>query len=77
MSMSNTISKIGAAFSIICCSIDGKSKPSRGAMGEGPEQLAAQELAGHPATADEIAEAIVFLVADRASFIYGAKFAVA
>ena len=46
-------------------------------MGEGLEQLAAQELAGHPATADEIAEAIVFLVADRASFIYGAKFAVA
>ena len=26
--MSNTISKIGAAFSIICCSVDGKSKPS-------------------------------------------------
>jgi len=86
--MSNTISKIGAAFSIICCSVDGKSKPSSAAswshshgryraMGEGLEQLAAQELAGHPATDDEIAEAIVFLVADRASFIYGAKFAVA
>jgi NAD(P)-dependent dehydrogenase (short-subunit alcohol dehydrogenase family) len=79
--------KDGSAFSIICCSIDGKSKPSRaaswshplgryGAMGEGLEQLAAHELAGHPATADEIAEAIVFLATDRASFIYGAKLAV-
>ena len=29
-----------------------------------------------PATADEIAEAIVFLATDRASFIYGAKLAV-
>ena len=47
-----------------------------GAMGEGLEQLAAQAPAGRPATADEIAEAIVFLVTDRASFIYGAKLAV-
>ena len=42
-------------------------------MGEGLEQLAAQAPAGRPATADEIAEAIVFLATDRASFIYGAK----
>jgi Dehydrogenases with different specificities (related to short-chain alcohol dehydrogenases) len=47
-----------------------------GAMGEGVEQLAAQAPAGRPATADEIAEAIVFLATDRASFIYGAKLAV-
>lgn len=46
------------------------------AMGEGLEQLAAEAPAGRPATADEIAEAIVFLATDRASFIYGAKLAV-
>ena len=46
------------------------------AMGEGVEQLAAQAPAGRPATADEIAEAIVFLATDRASFIHGAKLAV-
>ena len=46
------------------------------AMGEGLEQLAAQAPAGRPATADETAEAIVFLATDRASFIYGAKLAV-
>jgi NAD(P)-dependent dehydrogenase (short-subunit alcohol dehydrogenase family) len=46
------------------------------AMGEGLEQLAAQAPAGRPATADEIAEAIVFLAMDRSSFIYGAKLAV-
>ena len=45
-------------------------------MGEGVEQLAAQAPAGRPATADEIAEAIVFLATDRASFIHGAKLAV-
>jgi NAD(P)-dependent dehydrogenase (short-subunit alcohol dehydrogenase family) len=45
-------------------------------MGEGLEQLAAQAPAGRPATADEIAEAIVFLATDRSSFIYGAKIAV-
>ncbi|HEY1805871.1 MAG TPA: SDR family oxidoreductase [Terracidiphilus sp.] len=50
--------------------------PGTDAMGEGLEQLAAQAPAGHPATADEIAEAIVFLASDRASFIYGAKLAV-
>jgi NAD(P)-dependent dehydrogenase (short-subunit alcohol dehydrogenase family) len=43
------------------------------AMGEGVDQLAAQAPAGRPATADEIAEAIVFLATDRSSFIYGAK----
>ena len=43
------------------------------AMGEGLEQLAAQAPAGRPATADEIAEAIVFLATDRSSFVYGAK----
>jgi len=47
-----------------------------GGMGEGLEQLAAEAPAGRPATADEIAEAIVFLATDRASFIYGAKLAV-
>jgi len=45
-------------------------------MGEGLEKLAAEGPAGRPATADEIAEAIVFLATDRASFIYGAKLAV-
>ena len=47
-----------------------------GAMGEGLERLAAQAPAGRPGTADEIAEAIVFLATDRASFIYGARLAV-
>lgn len=46
------------------------------AMGEGLEQLAAQAPAGRPATADEIAEAVVFLATDRASFIHGANLAV-
>ncbi len=46
------------------------------AMGEGLEQLAAQAPAGRPATSEEIAEAIVFLATDRASFIHGAKLAV-
>ena len=46
------------------------------AMGEGLEQLAAQAPARRPATAEEIAEAIVFLATERASFIYGAKLAV-
>jgi hypothetical protein len=36
-------------------------------MGEGLEQLPAQEPAGRPATADEIAEAIAFLAMDRSS----------
>jgi NAD(P)-dependent dehydrogenase (short-subunit alcohol dehydrogenase family) len=46
------------------------------AMGEGLDQLAAQAPAGRPATANEIAEAIVFLATDRANFIHGAKLAV-
>jgi NAD(P)-dependent dehydrogenase (short-subunit alcohol dehydrogenase family) len=46
------------------------------AMGEGLEQLASQAPAGRPAAAEEIAEAIVFLATDRASFIHGAKLAV-
>jgi NAD(P)-dependent dehydrogenase (short-subunit alcohol dehydrogenase family) len=46
------------------------------AMGKELEQLAAQAPAGRPATADEIAEAIVFLATDRASFIHGAKLTV-
>lgn len=46
------------------------------AMGEALEQLAAQAPAGRPATADEVAEAIIFLATDRASFINGAKLAV-
>jgi NAD(P)-dependent dehydrogenase (short-subunit alcohol dehydrogenase family) len=46
------------------------------AMGEGLEQLAAEAPARRPATADEIAEAIVFLATDRSSFIQGAKLAV-
>jgi len=45
------------------------------AMGEGIEQLAAQAPAGRLATADESAEAIVFLATDRSS-VYGAKLAV-
>src|SRR5271169_6198262 len=45
-------------------------------MGEGLDQLAAEAPAGRPVTADEIAEAIVFLATDRSSFIQGAKLAV-
>ena len=45
-------------------------------MGESLEQLAAPAPAERPATADEIAEAIVFLATDHSSFIYGAKLAV-
>jgi NAD(P)-dependent dehydrogenase (short-subunit alcohol dehydrogenase family) len=48
----------------------------RNAMSEALDQLAAQAPAGRPATAEEIAEAIVFLATDRASFIHGAKLAV-
>jgi NAD(P)-dependent dehydrogenase (short-subunit alcohol dehydrogenase family) len=42
-------------------------------MGQGLERLAAEAPVRRPATADEIAEAIVFLATDRASFIQGAK----
>lgn len=45
-------------------------------MGKGLKQLAAQAPARRPASAEEIAEAIVFLTTNRASFIYGAKLAV-
>jgi hypothetical protein len=45
-------------------------------LGDAAEKLAAQAPAGRPATAEEIAEAIVFLATDRASFIHGAKLAV-
>ncbi len=45
-------------------------------MGEDLEQLAAQAPAGRPASAEEVAEAIVFLATDRASFIHGANLAV-
>jgi NAD(P)-dependent dehydrogenase (short-subunit alcohol dehydrogenase family) len=46
------------------------------AMGEGVDRLAAEAPAGRPATADEIAEAVVFLATDRSSFVQGAKLAV-
>ena len=42
------------------------------AMGEALQQLAAQAPAGRPAAPEEIAEAIVFLASDRASFVQGA-----
>jgi NAD(P)-dependent dehydrogenase (short-subunit alcohol dehydrogenase family) len=42
------------------------------AMGEELQRLAAQAPAGRPAAPEEIAEAIVFLSSDRASFIHGA-----
>jgi NAD(P)-dependent dehydrogenase (short-subunit alcohol dehydrogenase family) len=42
------------------------------AMGEELQQLASQAPAGRPAAPEEIAEAIVFLSSDRASFIHGA-----
>ena len=45
-------------------------------MCEGLAQPAAQGPVGRTATAVEIAEAIVFLATDRASFIYGVKLAV-
>lgn len=41
-------------------------------MDDALQQLAAQALAGRPAAPEEIAEAIVFLATDRASFIQGA-----
>ena len=46
------------------------------AMGEGVDRLAAEAPAGRPATADEIAEAVVFLATGRSSFVQGAKLAV-
>jgi len=41
-------------------------------MGDALQQLAAQAPAGRPAAPEEIAEAIIFLATDRASFIHGA-----
>lgn len=42
------------------------------AMGEALDQLAAAGPAGRPGTAQEVAEAIVFLATDTASFVHGA-----
>ncbi|MEU7305984.1 SDR family NAD(P)-dependent oxidoreductase [Streptomyces sp. NPDC007206] len=42
------------------------------AMGEALDALAAQAPAGRPAEAEEIAEAIAYLVSDAASFVQGA-----
>lgn len=42
------------------------------ALDEALQQLAAQAPAGRPAAPEEIAEAILFLATDRASFIHGA-----
>jgi NAD(P)-dependent dehydrogenase (short-subunit alcohol dehydrogenase family) len=46
------------------------------AMGEGLDQIASQAPAGRAASADEIADAIVFLATDNSSFIHGANLAV-
>jgi NAD(P)-dependent dehydrogenase (short-subunit alcohol dehydrogenase family) len=40
-------------------------------MGDGLDQLAATTPAGHPSTADDVADAIVFLVSDSARHIHG------
>src|SRR5690349_9450412 len=42
------------------------------AMGDALQELAAQAPAGRPAAPEEIAETIVFLATDRASFVQGA-----
>lgn len=42
------------------------------AMGEALDQLAAAGPAGRPGTAEEVAQAIVFLATDAASFVHGA-----
>jgi NAD(P)-dependent dehydrogenase (short-subunit alcohol dehydrogenase family) len=41
-------------------------------MGDGLDQLAAGAPAGHPGTADDIANAVIFLASDAASHIHGA-----
>lgn len=41
------------------------------AMGDGLAQIAAAAPAGHPATPEEIADAIVYLASDSASFVHG------
>ena len=47
--------------------------PGTEPMGGVLDQLAAQAPLGHVAQPDEIAEAIVFLASDRASFVHGAR----
>jgi NAD(P)-dependent dehydrogenase (short-subunit alcohol dehydrogenase family) len=42
------------------------------AMGEGLNQIASTAPAGRAASPDEIADAIIYLVSDRASFVHGA-----
>jgi NAD(P)-dependent dehydrogenase (short-subunit alcohol dehydrogenase family) len=42
-------------------------------LGDAIDQLGAQTPLGHVAHPDEITEAIVFLVSDRASFVHGAR----
>lgn len=46
--------------------------PGTEAMGDGLDQLAATTPAGQPGTADDVADAIVFLASDSASHIHGA-----
>ncbi|MFZ0574306.1 MAG: SDR family oxidoreductase [Candidatus Cybelea sp.] len=41
------------------------------AMGDGLAQIAASAPAGRPATPEEIADAIVYLASDDASFVHG------
>lgn len=40
-------------------------------MGDGLAQIAASAPAGRPATPEEIADAIVYLASDDASFVHG------
>jgi NAD(P)-dependent dehydrogenase (short-subunit alcohol dehydrogenase family) len=40
-------------------------------MEDGLVQMAAMAPAGHPGTADDIADAIVYLASDNASFVHG------
>jgi NAD(P)-dependent dehydrogenase (short-subunit alcohol dehydrogenase family) len=47
--------------------------PGTEPMGDTLDQLAAQAPLGHVAQPGEIAEAIVFLASDRASFVHGAR----
>lgn len=46
--------------------------PGTAGMGAGLDQLAAGGPAGRPASPEEIADAIVYLATDRASFVHGA-----
>lgn len=47
--------------------------PGTEPLGDAIDQLGAQTPLGHVAHPDEITEAIVFLVSDRASFVHGAR----